>query len=83
MKNLFLFSIIYFFNPIIISKADTFTPSYYCSRPYGSYTDYSVNSYRQCIQSFIDEQNSAVKKHSQAARDAVNEWNSFVRTHNY
>ena len=60
-----------------------FTPSYYCSRPYGSYSDYAVTSYRQCIETFIDDQNSAVKKHSQAARNAVNEWNSFVRTHNY
>ncbi len=82
MKNLFIFSIIYFFTPII-SKADMFTPSYYCSRPYGSYSEYAVTSYKNCIQSFIDEQNRASKKHSQAARDAVNEWNSFVRSHNY
>lgn len=69
-------------------QADTFTPSHYCSKPYKPYEFNSkweidnflseVEDYRNCIEEFVDEQQSAIRKHQQAADDAIDEWNSFV-----
>jgi hypothetical protein len=70
------------------SYADMFTPSHSCSKPYKPYqfTDqYQIDSfqsevetYKYCIQEFIDEQNDAARKHQDAAQEAIDEWNSFV-----
>lgn len=71
-----------------LAEADTFTPSHYCSKPYKPYEFNSqweidnflseVEDYRNCIEEFVDEQQSAIRKHQQAADDAIDEWNSFV-----
>ncbi|NBK97687.1 MAG: hypothetical protein EOM50_06655 [Erysipelotrichia bacterium] len=37
-----------------------------------------IDSFRNCIQSFIDEQNMAIKKHLDAIDEATNKWNNFV-----
>lgn len=68
--------------------ADMFTPSAYCSKPYKPYEFTSqyeidsfnndVDSYKYCIQNFVDEQNSAARKHEEAAQAAIREWNDFV-----
>jgi len=71
--------------PII---ADTFTPSNSCSQPRKPYQfddDWEierfkrdVESYQRCISDFVDEQNEAVRKHQDAAEEAIDEWNNFV-----
>ena len=68
--------------------ADMFSPSHYCSKPYKPYEfteqwqvdsfNYDVERYSECIQDFVEEQNDAVRKHQEAANDAIDEWNSFV-----
>ena len=68
--------------------ADMFSPSHYCSKPYKPYEfteqwqvdsfNYDVERYSECIQDFVEEQNDAVRKHQEAANDAIYEWNSFV-----
>jgi hypothetical protein len=37
-----------------------------------------VESYRKCINDFIEEQNQAIQKHKDAANHAIEEWNFFV-----
>ncbi len=68
--------------------ADSFSPSHYCTKPFKPYqftSEYEVSnfksevdSYQSCIEMFIDEQNDAIKKHRNAAEEALDEWNSFV-----
>lgn len=70
-------------------NADMFTPSTSCSKPYKPFSFNSqweldsfndeVEAYRRCIEDFVDEQQSAIDRHRQAADDAIDEWNSFVR----
>ena len=65
------------------------TPMHYCSKPVKPYKFTSewevqsfnndVETYKRCIEDFVDEQESAVKKHRAAASDAIDEWNSFVK----
>ena len=40
--------------------------------------NYEVEDFRNCIQSFVDEQNEAIRQHRSAADDAVRAWNNFV-----
>jgi len=68
--------------------ADMFQPSHSCSKPYKPYQFNSeweyensvnqVNSYKRCISDFVDEQNEAIDNHSNAAEDAIDDWNRFV-----
>ncbi len=61
-----------------------------CSRPYKPFEftrqyeldsfKRQVESYERCIDDFVREQREAAKKHRDAAKDAIEEWNSFVRT---
>lgn len=37
-----------------------------------------VDIYKRCINDFVDEQNTAINTHKNAAESAINEWNSFV-----
>ena len=37
-----------------------------------------VETYKNCIEDFVEEQNNAVRKHNSAAEEAIDEWNSFV-----
>ncbi len=71
------------------ARADTFQPSHGCSRPYkpcqfnsqwelDRFED-EVEDYKRCISDFVEEQNEAVRKHRQAAEDAIDEWNRNVR----
>lgn len=69
--------------------ADMFTPSNSCykpSKPYQFNSQWEVDNYnnevdryKRCIQDFIDEQNDAAQKHLDAAEEAADEWNRFVR----
>jgi hypothetical protein len=68
--------------------ADMFTPSHSCSKPYKPYqfsSDWEVRQfqdevedYKRCINDFVEEQEDAVRKHQEAAQEAIDEWNSFV-----
>jgi hypothetical protein len=70
--------------------ADKITPTNSCIKPHHPYkfkseseaSDYKahVESYRKCINDFIEEQNQAIEKHKAAANQAITEWNFFVNT---
>ena len=73
---------------VMPTLADSFQPSHYCNKPYKPYqfsSDYEiqrfnqeVETYKNCMSDFIDEQNDAARKHQRAAEEAIDEWNSFV-----
>lgn len=68
--------------------ADFFEPNHSCSKPYKPYQFNSqyeidrfneeVQRYKQCISDFVEKQNDAIRNHSNAADDAINDWNNFV-----
>ena len=70
------------------AQADTFQPSHPCSQPYKPFeftSDWElrnfldeVEDYRQCIEDFVEEQQDAIRKHSAAAEEAIEEWNDYV-----
>jgi hypothetical protein len=69
-------------------KADIFAPSHSCSKPYKPYRFDSrweldnfnddVRRFKSCIEEFVEEQEDAIRNHREAAKDAVEEWNTFV-----
>jgi len=69
-------------------SADIFTPSHSCSKPYKPYKFNSkwevenfqndVENYKNCISDFVEEQNTAVTYHRDAASAAIDEWNNYV-----
>ena len=71
------------------ARADIISPSHYCRKPIKPYefTDEwqitqfknEVDRYKSCISDFIDEQNAEADKHRDAAEEAIEEWNSYVR----
>ncbi len=38
-----------------------------------------VDSYRNCLQGFVDKQNSAMTKHQRSAQQAEDAWNSYAQ----
>jgi len=38
-----------------------------------------VRKYKACIQEFVQDQEDAIRQHRQAASDAIDEWNRFVK----
>lgn len=72
-----------------VALADSYTPSHYCSKPYKPFEFNSqwevdnffseVESYKNCIEEFVEEQQNAIRKHQTASEEAIDEWNSFVR----
>lgn len=71
------------------ASADMFTPSHSCRKPHKPYEfrdEWHVQSfqdeverYKRCIEEFVDEQNDEAQNHQEAAGDAIDEWNRFVR----
>lgn len=69
--------------------ADSYPPSYMCRKPIKPYKftnkwevelfNSDVQRYKRCISDFVDEQNEAVRSHEQAAQEAIDEWNRYVR----
>lgn len=69
--------------------ADNYSPSHPCRKPIKPYRFTSnwemeqfkndVARYKQCISDFVDEQNEAVENHKRAAKNAIDEWNGYVR----
>ncbi len=71
------------------TRADDWAPSHHCSKPVKPFrftSEYEVESfkseveeYERCIDDFVRHQEEAAQAHKEAAKKAVNEWNSFVR----
>jgi uncharacterized protein YaaR (DUF327 family) len=38
-----------------------------------------VRKYKECIQEFVQDQEDAIRQHRQAASDAIDDWNRFVK----
>jgi hypothetical protein len=73
----------------MVAWSDSYSPSHSCRKPYKPFEfsdryEYDnfmsdVASYKRCIATFVDEQKSEAQHHSDAADEAIDEWNSFVR----
>lgn len=71
------------------ASADYHAPSHNCTKPYKPYRFSSerdlesfkddVERYGECIKEFAGEQKQAARRHQEAASEAIDEWNSFVR----
>ena len=69
--------------------ADSWVVSHSCYKPFKpfEFTDqwqldnfnFEVEQYRYCIEEFVEEQEYAIRRHEQAAEEAIDEWNNFVR----
>lgn len=63
-------------------------PYHTCSEPFKPYKFkdkyeidnylFEVDMYKDCIERFINEQNEAIRNHSNAAEKAANDWKRFV-----
>lgn len=72
------------------AMADTFQPDHNCRKPVKPYQFTSqweidsfrndVEEYKRCITEFVEEQQDSIRKHSQAADNAIEDWNSFVNS---
>jgi len=68
--------------------ADKVPPTHACTQPHRPFKFKSqaemdaykvqVESYRKCINDFVEEQNQAMQKHRDAANRAIEEFNFFV-----
>lgn len=71
------------------ARADMFSASSGCSKPYKPYRfedkwaleqfQNDVQRYKRCIEDFVDDQREEARNHQEAADEAIEEWNSFVR----
>lgn len=71
------------------TAADMFSPSHSCRKPYKPYEfedtwqveqfRSEVERYEGCIEDFVEDQNEAAQRHRDAAEEAIEEWNRFVR----
>lgn len=68
--------------------ADSYPDSPSCYRPSKPYEFTSqweidsfyndVDTYRACIEDFVEEQQDEISEHQEAISDAIDEWNDFV-----
>ena len=75
-QYLLFLSLWLFLNPSL--KADYFSPSHSCSKPWDQSDRYDVDNFKRCIEDFVDEMNDQASEHIEAANDAINDWNSFA-----
>ena len=54
-------------------------PSHSCSEPWDKSNQWDIDSFKSCIEDFVDEQKAAIKRHAAAADEAIEDWNSFAR----
>ena len=59
--------------------ADMFTPTNPCSKPWDKSDSYAIDSYKNCIESFVDKMSREANTHRNAANNAIQDWNSFAR----
>ena len=72
-----------------VVSSDLFMDSPSCTEPYKPYEfsddwEYQnflneVDSYRDCISTFVEEQREAAQRHLEAADEAVEQWNRYVQ----
>lgn len=72
-----------------VSFADTIDPSHPCRKPIKPYEfkdEWEIESfkddvdrYKRCIEDFVEEQEEAIEAHQNAASEAVDDWNRFVK----
>lgn len=89
MKFKTIFIALSIFSCIGSVQADMFKPTDYCTKPTKPYkftsdwqiTQYSndIERYQRCISDFVESQNKAIENHQKAAKDAIDEWNRFVK----
>jgi|GEM_PF-2027908 hypothetical protein len=70
--------------------ADKVPPAHSCTQPHRPFKfkteaevdayKAQVESYRKCINDFVEEQNRAMQNHKDAANRAIEEYNFFVNT---
>ena len=53
--------------------------SHGCSKPWDKSDEWAIDTFKSCIENFVDEQQAAIKRHADAADEAINDWNSFAR----
>ncbi|MGO9378567.1 MAG: hypothetical protein ACLPN1_08420 [Dissulfurispiraceae bacterium] len=73
-----------------LAVADKVPPTNSCTQPHRPFkfksdaevNDYKaqVESYKKCINDFVEEQNQAIQNHRDAANRAIEEWNLFINT---
>lgn len=72
-----------------ICYADSWKPSHSCRKPYkpfnfnnqwdvDQYND-DVRRFKRCIEDFIKEQETEAQNHMDAANQAIEDWNNFIR----
>jgi len=72
--------------------ADSFEPQPHCYQPtqplwlatvyYKNRYNDDIEKYQHCMKEFIEDQESAVKVHTQAAQKALKSWNDFAQKNN-
>lgn len=90
MKRVIIAVIVGAFSAVALpTLADSYTPSHSCIKPFKPYefTDQwqldrfrnDVATYKRCISDFADEQNEEAENHQEAAEEAIEEWNNYLR----
>ena len=70
-------------------QADSVEPGHSCTKPnkpdeFNSQRELDsfnndVQRYQSCLYDFVDQQQEAIQRHQRATKDAIDEWNNFVR----
>ena len=53
--------------------------SYSCSKPWDKSNQGAIDSFKSCTEDFVDEQKTAIRRHADAADEAIDDWNSFAK----
>ena len=88
MKVSMILALISVFASAELFAHDRWRASHSCFKPIKPYEFQSqwevdmfndeVDMYRICIQQFVSEQEDAIRNHSRALDEAIDEWNDFV-----
>jgi hypothetical protein len=89
VTNISFYTFMFLVMIVLPARADFFPPSHSCYKPKKPYNFTSqwdvdrfyhdVERYKSCINEFVDAQNNAITNHREAANNAIDEWNNFVR----
>jgi len=73
----------------VTSYADNFEPLPHCYKPnkplwlaaayYKNRYNRDIEEYQRCMKAFIEDQENAIKIHTQAAQKALETWNNFAQ----
>lgn len=72
------------------ASADMFNPEHDCRKPFKPYEfkhqwqvdtfKRDVATYEQCIEQFVEEQRLAARRHNEAANQAIQDFNSYLKS---